>query len=154
MTYKTIRWFPNTSGAKQFYASWSQASFLFITNLSELTEEHLIRIIKLRNFIYWEPVYKPVTMDVYQTYWYTSLFLCNMDFSWIRIGIFWVKIYIKSILRGHGGFKVDFHFFVVSDRGECQLSGTFFGMKNIVPCQSDRILKSQKYMQLHCTCEL
>ena len=32
-------------------------------------------------------------------------------------------IYIK----GAGG--VDFHFLVVSDRGECKLPGTFYGMK-------------------------
>ena len=32
-------------------------------------------------------------------------------------------------LKGAGGSEVDFHFFVVSDRGECQLSGTFFRME-------------------------
>ena len=35
-----------------------------------------------------------------------------------------------------GGSKVDFHFLVVSDREECQLLGTFYGMKNIFPSQS------------------
>ena len=32
--------------------------------------------------------------------------------------------------------KVDFHFFVVSYKGEWQLPGIFFGMKNIVPRRS------------------
>ena len=31
--------------------------------------------------------------------------------------------------KGAGGSEVDFHFFVVSDRGKCQLSETFFEMK-------------------------
>ena len=37
-------------------------------------------------------------------------------------------------LKGAGGpgSEVDFHFFVDSDRGECQLSETFFGMKKIL----------------------
>ena len=35
-------------------------------------------------------------------------------------------------LKGAGGgeYKVDFHFFVVSYRGECQLPGTRSGIKN------------------------
>ena len=33
-------------------------------------------------------------------------------------------------LRGPGGSRVDFHLFVVSYRGEWQLPGTYFGMKN------------------------
>ena len=41
---------------------------------------------------------------------------------------------MKHIIKGAGqGSEVDFHFFVVSDRGECQLSETFFELKNIVP---------------------
>ena len=43
--------------------------------------------------------------------------------------------------RGCSG-EVDFHFFVVSYRGEWQLPGTFFRMKNIVPSQTYRILKN------------
>ena len=31
---------------------------------------------------------------------------------------------------GGGGSEVDFRILVVSDRGECQLPGTFYGMKN------------------------
>ena len=38
--------------------------------------------------------------------------------------IFWLWVN-----KGDGGSEVDFHFFIVSDRGECQLTGTFFGMK-------------------------
>ena len=63
-------------------------------------------------------------------------------------------LYAHNMLRGQGGSEVDFHFFVVSDRGECQLSGFFSELKNIVPSQSYRIFKSQKYIQLHCAHEL
>ena len=58
------------------------------------------------------------------------------------------------VLMEAGGSEVDFHHFIVSDRGECQLPGTFFKMKNIVPYQSYRNYNSQKYIQLHCTREL
>ena len=37
-----------------------------------------------------------------------------------------------SYIKGAGGSEVDFHFFVVSDRRECQLSETFFRMKKIL----------------------
>ena len=34
------------------------------------------------------------------------------------------------VLGGRGvGSEIDFHFLVVSDRGGCQLTGTFYGMK-------------------------
>ena len=44
--------------------------------------------------------------------------------------------------------EVNFHFFVVSNRGECQLPGTFFERRKylIVPSQSYHILKSKKYI--------
>ena len=45
--------------------------------------------------------------------------------------------------KGAGGSEFDFHFFIVSDRGECQLPGTIFGMKK---CGSKR----KKNIQLHC----
>ena len=57
-------------------------------------------------------------------------------------------------LKGAGGSEVDFHFFVVSYRGEWQLPRIFFRMKNIVPSQSYWVFKSQKYIQLHCAREL
>ena len=57
------------------------------------------------------------------------------------------------LLRGQGGSEVDFHFFIDSDSEEWQFPGTFFEMKNIVPCQSYRIFNSQKYIQLHCARE-
>ena len=57
-------------------------------------------------------------------------------------------------LRRPEGSEVDFHFFVVSYRRECQLPETFFRMENVVPSQSYRIFKSQKYIQLHCAQEL
>ena len=36
---------------------------------------------------------------------------------------------LKGGLRGQGGSEVDFHFLIVSNRGACQLPGTFFRMK-------------------------
>ena len=36
---------------------------------------------------------------------------------------------IELVVKGAGGSEVNFHFFIVSKRGECQLPGTFFGMK-------------------------
>ena len=33
------------------------------------------------------------------------------------------------MIKGAGGSEVDFHFLIVSNRGECQLPGTFFEMK-------------------------
>ena len=39
------------------------------------------------------------------------------------------KAFLRIIIKGAGGSEVDFHFLVVSDRGECQLPGTFYGMK-------------------------
>ena len=61
-----------------------------------------------------------------------------------------------SRLRGGGGpnSEVDFHFLIVSDRGACQLTGNFYGLKNIVPSQYYRIFKSRKYIRLHCAHEL
>ena len=38
-----------------------------------------------------------------------------------------IKQHIKG--PGGGGSEVDFHFSIVSNKGECQLPGTFFGMK-------------------------
>ena len=49
-----------------------------------------------------------------------------------------------SPIKGAGGSEIDFHFLVVSDRGECQLSGTFYGMKNIFPSQSYRNFQISK----------
>ena len=64
-------------------------------------------------------------------------------------------ILMTTQLRGQGGgSEVDFYFFIVSHRGVCQLPGTFSEWKNIVPNLSYRILKSQKYIQLHCVHEL
>ena len=56
-------------------------------------------------------------------------------------------------LKGSGG-GFDFHFVIVSSRGECQLSGTFIEMEKIVPNRSYCILKSRKYIQLHCAHKL
>ena len=63
-------------------------------------------------------------------------------------------VIVNKRLRGQGGSEVDFHFLIVSDIGACQLPGTFFRMKNIVPSQSYRIFKSQKNIQLHYAREL
>ena len=48
-------------------------------------------------------------------------------------------------LRGpRGGSEVDFYFLIASDRGECQLPRTFFGMEKYCPAsQSYRIFKSR-----------
>ena len=52
------------------------------------------------------------------------------------------KTYPVSVsLRGQGGSEVDFHFFVLSDIGEWQLPGTFFGMKKY--CSSPKLLNFQ-----------
>ena len=64
------------------------------------------------------------------------------------------KSHIKKVQGARGELR-DFHFFIVSDSGECQLPGTLFGMKNIVPSQSyNTSFKSRKYIQLHCTHKL
>ena len=36
---------------------------------------------------------------------------------------------LATPLKGAGGSEVDFHFLIVSNRGACQLPGTFFRMK-------------------------
>ena len=53
-----------------------------------------------------------------------------------------------------GGSEVVFHLFVVFDRGEWQLPGTFFGIKKIVPANVFAFFKSRKYIQLHFAKEL
>ena len=84
------------------------------------------------------------TLDIMRT---TMILILNVSFL--------INTYDVLLIKGAGrGSKVDFHFFVVSDRGEFQPSEKFFGMKNIVPCQSNRILKSQKYIKSHCVCGL
>ena len=35
----------------------------------------------------------------------------------------------EFIKEAEGGSVVDYHFFIVSDKGECQLPGNFYGMK-------------------------
>ena len=58
-------------------------------------------------------------------------------------------------IKGAGeGSEVDFNFWVVFNIGESSYQKLFSEWKNIVPSQSYRILKSQKYIQLHCTREL
>ena len=41
----------------------------------------------------------------------------------------WGYSNLKQLIKGTGGSEVDFHYLVVSDRGECQLPGTFNGLK-------------------------
>ena len=36
------------------------------------------------------------------------------------------------VIKGAGGSEVDFQFLIVSDIGECQLPGTFYGMKKYI----------------------
>ena len=61
---------------------------------------------------------------------------------------------VSQNLRGPwmgGRSEVYFHFFIVSySSGEWHLPGTFFGMKKYPHSQSNRILKSRKYIKLHC----
>ena len=53
------------------------------------------------------------------------------------------EILIDIIIMGAGVlWQGRFSLFVVSYRGEWQLPGTFFRMKNIVPSQTYRILKN------------
>ena len=52
-------------------------------------------------------------------------------------------------VKGAGG-DCQNRVYVVSNRGRPQLSNAFDGIKKNVPSQSYRILKSQKYIQLHC----
>ena len=41
---------------------------------------------------------------------------------------YWLSLLLRLHLRGRR-LEVDFHIFIVSDRGECQLSGAFHGIK-------------------------
>ena len=41
----------------------------------------------------------------------------------------WLSLFLALEVKGAGGSEVDFHLFIVSNRGECQLPGTFFEMR-------------------------
>ena len=77
-----------------------------------------------------------------------------MCFSLKKIYNGYYIFYKDQPLRGQGGSEVDFHFLIVSDRGACSYQELFSEWKNLVPSQSYRIFKSQKYIQLHYAREL
>ena len=64
--------------------------------------------------------------------WYLGNAWSNLPFTWMRLLVCLLifeycqvyqdwkfDVYLPLALRGQGGSEVDFHFFVVSDRGEC-----------------------------------
>ena len=65
--------------------------------------------------------------------------LCNIGAVYCasKVGYDDIDVFIKwparqdesNAVKGAGGSEVDFHVFIVSDREECQLPWTFFGMK-------------------------
>ena len=69
-------------------------------------------------------------------------FLSPLQYHLLKVSI----IKLNAFFFRLRGSEVDFHFYVVPDRGECQLSGTFFRIKKIVFSFSYLILKSQKYI--------
>ena len=91
------------------------------------------------------------TKNSFRFFWFV-----NVYDRWLDQPVFEPRsiFYRQYYQGGRGGSKVDFHLFIDSDRGECQLPGTFFGMKSIVPNQSYHIFKSQKYIKLHCAITL
>ena len=76
--------------------------------------------------------------------------------SWNYLGkVYRSKIFDKRPWRGQRGPRSIFTFLLyISDRGEWQLSGTFFEMEKYCSLPRYRIFKSQKYIQLHCACEV
>ena len=50
-------------------------------------------------------------------------------------------------LKGGEKFEVDFRFFCCFLQKRMAATRNFFGLKKNVPCQSNRILKSRKYIQ-------
>ena len=70
---------------------------------------------------------------IYYLIWYNQRFTVRQFLA--------SEVYISGKL-GSGGLRSILIFFIVSDKGKCQLPGTFFGMNNF-PNQTYRIVKSR-----------
>ena len=61
---------------------------------------------------------------------------------------------MSRVLRGQEGPRSIFTFLLFLIEENASYQELFSELKNIVPSQSYRIFKSQKYIQLHCAHEL
>ena len=64
-------------------------------------------------------------MNLYLYVIVTYSLLSDPTFAYAHFTVCSFLITSLKIIKGAGGSEVDFHFFVVSDRKECQLSETF-----------------------------